>query len=316
MSAKPAPLHLIVDGIAPPLPPDTAPPPLPELARLRAFIARMQIDEVITADEASLATPFELALARAHGLPHQSGLVPWAAFETSTLGTPCAWLSPCHWQVSLDQVSLLDPGELALSEGESRALMGAIEPLLAEDGIQLRYVRPEAWLAQGALLQGVATASMARARGTPLTPETLMQARDPTQGVRLRRLQSEIEMLLHQHPVNDAREADGRWSVNAVWFSGAGQLDAPVHTNPTVVTETRLRELSGNAGITALANAWQTIEADAAPRLAAALAAGAELRLTLCGPRQAFTLVPAHGLRARLARKMRPLKLDELRARS
>ncbi|MFM1764286.1 MAG: hypothetical protein RIU71_49, partial [Pseudomonadota bacterium] len=33
----------------------------------------------------------------------------------------------------------------------------------------------------------------------------------------LQRLQSEMQMLLYQHPVNDLRSQHGRWAVNSFW---------------------------------------------------------------------------------------------------
>jgi len=40
----------------------------------------------------------------------------------------------------------------------------------------------------------------------------------------LRRLLTEIQMVLHQHPINQQREAQGLSPFNAVWLSGAGAL--------------------------------------------------------------------------------------------
>ena len=61
---------------------------------------------------------------------------------------------------------------------------------------------------------------MARALQQPLTPELLTAAPDAAQGTRLRRLQGELEMLLYQQPVNDAREAARRalrcWRITAL----------------------------------------------------------------------------------------------------
>lgn len=53
--------------------------------------------------------------------------------------------------------------------------------------------------------------------------ERLPQGRD---GARLRRLFTEAQMLLHEHPVNTGRERRRQRAVNAVWFSGAGAFDA------------------------------------------------------------------------------------------
>ena len=39
-----------------------------------------------------------------------------------------------------------------------------------------------------------------------------------------KRWQNEIGMLLHEHPVNVEREANGNVPVNGVWFWGGGRL--------------------------------------------------------------------------------------------
>ena len=45
--------------------------------------------------------------------------------------------------------------------------------------------------------------------------------------IRFRKLQNEIQMLWHEHPANQAREAAGQLPVNAFWpWSGAAGTDA------------------------------------------------------------------------------------------
>ena len=309
MPAAPEPLHLLIADAA--LPPDTPLPPWPALPQLQALLGRMRLQHTIEADEDGPATPFELALARAHGLPGAPGHIPWAAFETGTVGTSCAWFRPCHWQVGMDQVSLLDPHELALTEAESRALLAALQPLLAEDGLVLRYAAPDRWLAQGERLRGLACASMARALQRPLTPDALTQASDAAQGAHLRRLQSELQMLLYTLPVNDARAAARRYPVNAVWIEGAGTLDAPVPPRPGVRTDTRLQ--TPPASTADYLRAWQAIDAEALAPLLAAQRNGAQVELTLCGARRALTLTTVRGLLPGFMNKIHPLRLSHLR---
>ena len=312
MPATAEPLHLLIaDTALPPGAPAGSLPELPPLPHLQALLARMRLQATLEVDEDSPATPFEQALARAHGLPGAPGRVAWAAFETGTVGTPCAWLRPCHWQVGMDQVSLLEPGELALGEAESRALLAALQPLLQDEGLTLRYVAPDRWLAQGELLRGLSTASMARALQQPLTPELLTATPDAAQGARLRRLQGELEMLLYQQPVNDAREAARRYPVNAVWIEGAGALDAPVPPRPGVRTDTRLQ--APPASTTDYVRAWQALDGEALAPLQAAQRAGAKVALTLCGTRRALTLASVHGLMSNLLNKMHPLRASHLR---
>lgn len=308
-----APLHLLIDGAALALPPGTAQPPWPDLPHLQALQGRLQAAATLEVDDDSLATPFDIALARAHGLPDAPGQTPWAAFETGTLGTPCAWLTPCHWQAGMDHITVLDPAELQLTEAESRALLAAVQPLLSADGLAVRYVRADAWLAQGELLRGLATASLARALQHPLAPDDLARAPAAAQGAQLRRLQSELQMLLYTQPVNDARESARRWPVNALWLHGAGQLDAPHPPRPQVLAERRLADPAAQTSAAAWAQAWQTIDADGGARLQAAAQGGQPVQLTLCGPQRAITLASRAGWWANMMNKMHPQRLSDLR---
>lgn len=310
MPSAPEPPHLLIADATPALPAGATLPALPPLPRLDALLRRLQRADTLTCDDDAPDTPFERALARAHGLPGAPGQVPWAAFDSGSVGTPCAWLRPCHWQLGMDHVTLLPPGQLGLTDAESRALLAAVQSLLQDDGIALHYQRPDAWLAQGELLRGLSTWSMARAARQPLTREVLSLAPTPEHGARLRRLQNELQMLLYTQPVNEAREQARQWPVNALWIDGAGQLDHALAPRPGVRVEQRL---SAAADLPAWQAAWQAIDADSVAQLGQRLAAGEDLRLTLCGPRRALTLRPGRGLAFRLSSLFRPQRLSDLR---
>lgn len=304
--------HLLIADAAP-LQPEGAPPPrLPPLPQLDALLKRLQPADTLACNEDAPDTPLERALARAHGLPGAPGQVPWAAFDTGTIGVPCAWLRPCHWQLGMDHVNLLPPGQLGLSEEESRRLLATAEPLLREDGITLSYMHPDAWLAQGELFRGLTTWSMARAAQQSLTREVLALAATPAHSAHLRRLQNEIQMLLYTHPVNDAREQARQWPVNALWIEGAGTLEHAIAAGAEVRVESRLTPPAAAGNLPAWQAAWQTIDADSIASAHQRLAAGADLRLTLCGVQRARTLRPGTGLAFRLSSLLRPLRPSEL----
>ncbi|MEJ2174241.1 MAG: hypothetical protein P8Y76_04885, partial [bacterium] len=54
------------------------------------------------------------------------------------------------------------------------------------------------------------------------------QRPDTEDAKRAHTLVNELQMLLHEHPVNVAREARGEPAVNSVWFWGAGALPSRV----------------------------------------------------------------------------------------
>ncbi len=313
MSAAPAWPHVLIPDAVLALPDGAAAPPWPELPALRALARQLRLAERLTLDEDSPATPFEVALARAHGLPDTPGRTPWAAFESGTSGTPCAWLLPCHWQMGMNDVRVLHPGELGLDEHASRALLASVEPLLRDDGLTLHYLRPDAWLAQGELLRGLSCWSLRRALAQPVTREQLAQAPNDVQGRALRRLQSELQMLLYTHPVNDARERERRWPVNALWIGGAGELPQAVAPRPGVQVCTELLDLPAQLGLHDWQRAWRAIETNALAPLLQAVRGGAQAQLTLCGPRRALTLSTDPGLPHKIMSKIRPLRLSSLR---
>jgi hypothetical protein len=93
-------------------------------------------------DDHSLSPPHERALARALGLPAADGRIPWAAAQSDTPTAPQAWFSLCHFQVGMDQVTLLPGAQLGLDDADSRALFEAFAPLCAEDGLTCAGTAP------------------------------------------------------------------------------------------------------------------------------------------------------------------------------
>ena len=149
------------------------------------------------------------ALARQHDLGDAAGAL---------------WLraDPVHVRPDINGVRLLAYGDaLALTDADSAALLPAIRPLFGDAGFELDAPTPAHWY-------------LRLARGTPL-PEFA----DPDdalgedlfehlpggpEGRRWRSLLSEAQMLLHQHPWNAQRQAQGTPAINSLWFWGGGVL--------------------------------------------------------------------------------------------
>lgn len=259
------------------------------LPQLEKLLSRLTAQALDTGDEFSLSPPHERALARALGLPVQDGLIPWAALQSQADG---AWgfITPCHWQVGGKHVVMSGPALPDFPAQESQALLAAMQPYFAEDGITLHYDRPERWLACGDAFAGLATASLDRVLGR----DVASWMPDTRQAVHLQRLQSEMQMLLYTHPVNDARAARGVLPVNSFWLSGTGSLPASarpaaVEAGPLVLTT--LRDAALREDWAAWATAWQAIDASQCLALLAALDQGENSQLTLCGERNAQTFV-------------------------
>lgn len=260
---------------------------LPHLAQLLTRLTPQPRDE---GDLFSLSPPHERALARALGLPVQDGLIPWAAQQAQAAG---AWgfITPCHWQVATNHIAMSGQTLPDFPEQESHALLAAMRPYFAEDGITLHYVHPTLWRAQGEVFADLATASLDRVVGRNVDNWIPRSAH----AAPLRRLQNEMQMLLYTHPVNDARAARGVLPVNSFWLSGTGALPAQRQapaTGPVVADTLRRAALDDNWA--AWAQAWQVLDTTECAALLAALERGDAAQLTLCGERsaQTFTAQP------------------------
>ena len=289
-------LHLIIPGAVLPEGASEAPlPATPVLPKLRALLAAMDADTRIDCAEDSPSTPFEIALAEANALPGGAGHFPWAAFETGTVGTPCAFLKLCHLQVGADHILLLPPDELGVDANTSGVLMSAMAPYFLEDGITLQPhgAVPGTWLATGEPFRNLRTVSTDQLAGRRVT-RAMLESAGGSAAV-LRRLQNEMQMLLYTHPANEARQQQGLLPINSFWVAGAGVLDAATPAMPHVQVERRLQAAAQRADAVAHAKAWQEVDADACARLLAVLRAGGDARLTLCSEKvaQSFDPVPA-----------------------
>ncbi|MEO8247837.1 MAG: phosphoglycerate mutase [Burkholderiales bacterium] len=272
------------------------------LPNLRRLLAVMAPERTIETPEDCPAMPHELALAAALGLPIEPGCTPWAAHETGTVGTPCAFVRLCHWQVGMDRVYVLDPALLALSDDESRRLMQAAAPWFAEDGILLSHHLPGVWLATGEPFRRQRAISLDRVIGRPVSRELLQSVDAP--GHPLTRLQSEMQLLLYDHPVADERMKRGQLHPNAIWFTGAGVLEEALPQRPDLRIEGRLGRPPWLAEPAVHEAAWREVDATSVADLARKAARKAPVRLTLCGERRAITFAPhPGGFMARLAHR-------------
>ena len=276
------------------------------LPRLQSLLGRLDRVALDTADECSLSPPHERALARALGLAGGSGLVPWAAFQAAADGVDVADLAwglatPGHWHLGTEQVSLLDPAQLSLDETTSRELFQAVLPLFTGDGYLLRWGAPLRWYVAHESLAGLATASLDRVIGRNVDA---WLGSDPA-ARRIRRLQSEVQMLLHTHPINERRVAHGLLPVNSFWISGCGAAQAVTGVAPVV--DQRLRGPALAEDWAVWVKAWQALDQGPVAEMLAAVQRGTAVQLTLCGERGAATWANAPaGPWLRLRRWLKP----------
>ena len=285
---------------------------LPNLRWLMSRWAEVQRD---SADEWSLSPPHERALALALGWQGGGGQLPWAARAARADGIApddLAWglMTPAHWHLGTEQISLLDPATLLLDDTTSRALFAAVLPLFLSEGYALHYGASQRWYLAHESLATLATASLDRVVGRNVDA---WLGKDPAARA-LRRLQSEVQMLLYTHPLSDERAARGLLPVNSYWLSGCGPAQPEAGVAPQV--DERLRGPALADDWAAWVKAWDTLDAGPLATLRAGVVNGHAAALTLCGERGWVRLEAAPGSLLRRARALLkspdPLALMEM----
>ena len=253
----------------------------PGLTEVLQGMAQVQRDE---GDEWSLSPPHERALAAAMGWPLLDGLLPWAAAQRRELGQDpgaMAWgcLTPVHWHLGTEQLSMGDPARLLLDEATSRSLLAVVEPLFTSEGFEVRWGAASAWFIGHSSLAAMPCASLDRVIGRNVDRWLPAGAAARL----LRRLQNEVQMALYGHALNEERERRGLLPVNSVWLSGCGVERAVAP--PAPMLETRLRSPALGEDWAAWTSTWALLDAT--------LPDAGLTRLTLCGERSSVTFEAA-----------------------
>jgi hypothetical protein len=157
-----------------------------------------------------------------------------AAVPAVPAGVPVWFASPIQLVAGLDTVRVHPAGLLEFSREEQALLEQDFSRVFANSGWSLYATgRRELLLAGGAILKPEAVRSHDPALWLGADPRAGLPA-GPDANV-LRRLGAEMEMWLHEHPINVARRARGTPAANALWIWGGG---APGLAAPGIVVST------------------------------------------------------------------------------
>ncbi len=155
--------------------------------------------------------------------------------------------------ICLDPVRLLfeerhlvldDPRSLALDEAEAAALAVSLAPTFAGLG-EIERMGPQHWnlrLASPPPAFADLTSSIGRT-AAPLPADAAWRP--------WRQALNEAQMVLHAHPVNQAREAAGKPVVNSLWPWGGGRLPAATacHHDSVWASDSVIRGLARLQGV-------------------------------------------------------------------
>ncbi len=152
--------------------------------------------------------------------PIGSALGPYLANVTTPEQT--VWLADmCHTAISQDKAALIALPDLSISRAESEALFEGAAPLFdgGADGFTIEPIDVGRWRVTGNLPPP-----------SKVISPTALSGRDVgdwwptgTDWRPWRRLLNELQMVWHEHPINEARETAGRPAINGVWLYGGAK---------------------------------------------------------------------------------------------
>ncbi|MFL6547590.1 MAG: hypothetical protein ACJ8OJ_02790 [Povalibacter sp.] len=152
-----------------------------------------------------------------------------ASAPTSALGDdlPAAegfWMhaEPVHLVAGMDRLTFVPlQSHAPLSSDERSAIGQTLAAQFPHQGLTWHSTATHWFIRSDRLLD--ATTSTPDAAGAHELRDVLPQGKE---GPYLRKLMTELQMALHDHPVNAARERRGEPTVNAIWLWGAGSIDS------------------------------------------------------------------------------------------
>ena len=196
------------------------------------------------------------------------------------------WLraDPIHLRIERGQIVLADSQVFRISPEEVEEFTGLLNRHFASNNLAFLPLRPDRWYLRLSATPALQTHPLSQVTGKNIN-HLLPSGAD---GMAWHGIFNEIQMLLHEHPLNQAREARGEPAINSVWFWGGGIM-------PLTVNSSYAKVWSDDVFSRSLALASNTDSADLPPSAAAWLQSAASDNLagkhlvvldSLCGKAQ------------------------------
>lgn len=171
-----------------------------------------------------LGLPLEAVICAQHGLAAKPDY-PIAALAANADGLEVGddyWLraDPVHLLLQRDSFSLSEPVPLNVERAHADLVMASLNQHFYQDGMTFCIGRSGAWYLRLTALPEIQTTLPAVAMDRNIYQ---FMPQGAAASVWLAYM-NEIQMLLHEHPVNNEREALHQAAINSVWFSGGGYM--------------------------------------------------------------------------------------------
>jgi hypothetical protein len=155
----------------------------------------------------------------------------WSDFQKPPAGY-CYYCEPIHLRADMSDAIVFDRSHFNLTLDEAQSLVNAINPQLQGNSYRIEIADPYRWY----LLSDIEIAStipaLRQLHGRPVGAVLT----NPGYAAEWRHLMNELQILLHQQPVNTERIDCGELPVNGVWIHPGSVFEARDYTISRVVT--------------------------------------------------------------------------------
>ncbi len=202
---------------------------------LDKLVARASAGETVIGEDFQRTLPHERWVAKQFGVTgaantsaaaDEAPLAPYMLLADGGSPGDTAWacVQPVHVRIAHDHLVLIDPAALDLADADAATLYAAAKPLIEELGVQVIAPTPYRWYLASDTFGMLTGASPLRASGRNIEIWLPHEAGSGKRSRAWMKVQNEVQMAWHEHPVNEAREARGLPAVNSIWLHAQGTM--------------------------------------------------------------------------------------------
>ena len=202
------------------------------------------------------------------GVAEQQSVAPYTWRADGGSQDASYWLraDPVYLQAQRSQLALVDGAMLDITAHEADALCSSLNQHFVSDNLRFFPAHPTRWYVALDRSPELQTEPLTQVAGQAVNDRLPRGAK----GQRWNQILNEAQMLLHTHPVNEAREQRGQALINSLWLWGGGtaQTLPPCSLHSIWADDALARGLAQSAQIAwhALPQQAETLLASAAPK--------------------------------------------------
>jgi hypothetical protein len=195
-------------------------------AELTKGMALPALEQLLGRGHSKMLAPvaMESLMCRLFGVPFQEDApiaTISAAFDGLAKG---CWVRADPVHLSLQRDEMLLQSNLDINADEAGQFCESMNAHFAGQGLEFFAPHPQRWYVRSETLPRIRTRYLSQATGIDVRRALPAGEEAPL----WHQLLNEIQMLLHAHPLNQARENRGEPVINSVWFWGAGVPEGPL----------------------------------------------------------------------------------------